>query len=243
MSAILPYDFESETIRVVMLEDDPWWIASDIASILGYRNAPDMTRSLDDDEQGTHVVRRLEGNRSVERPLTIISESGLFAAILKSRKPEARRFRRWVTGEVLPSLRRTGAYRVDDVDPPALPSPALDDAELPRITAAIGVMREARQVWGREECRRIWIRLGLPAPITEAEVAGNALVTKVEAATRAADRFQTHELALRLGLRHDRRTAAELGAALRLLGWERIRARVERQLCYVWQRACVVEAA
>lgn len=65
-----------------------------------------MARNLDDDEKGTHIVSTLSGNQA----LSIINESGLYAVILKSRKKEAKRFRKWVTSEVLPTIRKTGQY-------------------------------------------------------------------------------------------------------------------------------------
>jgi hypothetical protein len=229
---MLPYQFDEQPVRVVLIGDDPWWVASDIARVLGYSHTPHMLRIMDDDEKGVHNLDTPGG----EQQLTIISESGLFAAILKSRKVEAQRFRRWVTGEVLPSLRRHGRYDMHGPNPPELPSPAIEDAELPRLTAAIGIMREARQIWGREECRRIWIRIGLPAPITEAEVLGSDLVQKVEAATRDAEPFQTFELIGRLGLPPDRKHSSEVSAALRLLGWSNKRARVQGVPRYVWHR-------
>ncbi|WP_195197890.1 BRO family protein, partial [Acinetobacter baumannii] len=76
------------------------------ASALDYRMASDMTRFLDDDEKGTHNLRTPSGSQD----LTIINESGLYSAILKSRKPEAKKFKKWVTSEVLPSIRKTGKY-------------------------------------------------------------------------------------------------------------------------------------
>lgn len=109
MSSITPFAFETTDIRVVTNDQgEPWFVAGDVADLLGYRNAPDMTRLLDDDEKGTHNLRTLGG----EQEMTLISESGLYACILKSRRPEAKTFRKWVTGEVLPSLRKTGRYAV-----------------------------------------------------------------------------------------------------------------------------------
>lgn len=106
---ILPFQFETHAVRVVLDESGaPWFVAGDIADVLGYRKANDMTRSLDDDEKGAHILRTLGGDQTV----TIISESGLYHAILKSRKPEAKTFRRWVTHEVLPTIRKTGGYRL-----------------------------------------------------------------------------------------------------------------------------------
>lgn len=109
--SLVPFNFDDNLVRSLMIDDSPWFVATDIAKILDYRNAPDMVRMLDPDEAATHNVRsRSENGVEQDRQVTIISQSGLYHAILKSRKPEARRFRRWVTGELLPELHRTGSY-------------------------------------------------------------------------------------------------------------------------------------
>jgi len=98
-------------LRMVPINDEPWFVASDVASILGYRNAPDMVRNLDEDEADTHIVRiRSDTGTAQDREVSIINESGLDSAILRSRRPEAKSFKKWVTGQVLPSIRKTGAY-------------------------------------------------------------------------------------------------------------------------------------
>ena len=95
-------------LRVIDIHGQPWFVAADVAEALEYRNAPDMVRMLDDDEVGTtQIVRSTSGGNP---NLTIINESGLYSAILRSRKPEAKRFKKWVTSEVLPAIRRTGQY-------------------------------------------------------------------------------------------------------------------------------------
>ncbi|MGM0535510.1 MAG: BRO-N domain-containing protein [Pseudomonadota bacterium] len=106
MSHLIPFNFDDSLIRSTLIDEQPWFVASDIAKILDYREAYVMTRILDDDEKGPHIVRTLGG----EQEMTVINQSGLFHAILKSRKPEARRFRKWVTGELLPTLYREGGY-------------------------------------------------------------------------------------------------------------------------------------
>lgn len=106
MQTLLTFDYSADPVRIVMQHDQPWFVATDVAAILGYRNAPDMVRNLDDDEKGTQIVRTLGGDQE----LTIISESGLYNAIFRSRRAEAHAFRRWVTGTVLPEIRRTGGY-------------------------------------------------------------------------------------------------------------------------------------
>lgn len=121
-TALIPFDFEGQPVRVVTdAHGEPWFVASDIAQSLAYRMASDMTRSLDDDERGTQIVRTPSG----EQEMLVINEPGLFAAILKSRKPEAKRFKRWVTHEVLPAIRKTGSYATPGTLA-ALPAPTHD---------------------------------------------------------------------------------------------------------------------
>lgn len=103
---IIPFTFNTTAVRIVTIDDQVWFVASDIAKALNYPEAKDMTRVLDEDERGRHIVPTPSG----EQEMVIINESGLYHALVKSRKPEAKRFRKWVTGEVLPSIRKTGAY-------------------------------------------------------------------------------------------------------------------------------------
>lgn len=93
-------------IRGWLIDGEPWFVAQDIAAALDYRMASDMTRRLDQDEKGTRPLRTPGGVQNV----TIISESGLYTAILGSRIPGAADFKRWVTRVVLPAIRRTGSY-------------------------------------------------------------------------------------------------------------------------------------
>ena len=107
---IIPFIFDTRPVRALLRDGEPWFVAADLAAVLDYSETAAMTRHLDDDEKGLSTVQTLGGPQE----MTIISESGLYAAILKSRKPEARQFRRWVTGEVLPSIRKTGSYQMAD---------------------------------------------------------------------------------------------------------------------------------
>lgn len=102
------FHFNDLEIRTIDQNGQIWFVASDVAQALNYVGTPQMTRWLDDDEKGMHNLHTLGGNQSV----TIISESGLYHALLKSRKPEARAFRRWVTQEVLPAIRRGSLQEV-----------------------------------------------------------------------------------------------------------------------------------
>jgi prophage antirepressor-like protein len=104
------FQFHDNQIRTLLKDGNPWFVASDVCSTLGYRDTSNGTRWLDDDEKGTHIVSTLGGAQKV----TIISESGLYALVLRSRKAEARKFAKWVTSEVLPAIRKTGSYLNDD---------------------------------------------------------------------------------------------------------------------------------
>ncbi len=93
-------------IRTVVKDGEPWFIAKDIAVALGYKIAGDMTRILDEDEKGAQIVPTPGGDQS----MIAISESGLYSAILRSKRTAAKKFKKWVTSEVLPSIRKHGAY-------------------------------------------------------------------------------------------------------------------------------------
>jgi len=100
------YNFDGWTIRAVTQGNEPWFVASDVADALTIGRTDDAVSRLDDDEKGAATIRTPGGNQK----LTIINESGLYSLILTSRKPEAKRFKKWVTSEVLPSIRKTGGY-------------------------------------------------------------------------------------------------------------------------------------
>lgn len=106
MNEITTFNFNQMPVRVVMRNGNPEFVASDVASILGYRMASDLSRILDDDEKGTHNLRTLGGDQE----MTVITEPGLYKAIIRSQKEEAKPFQRWVAHDVLPSIRKTGGY-------------------------------------------------------------------------------------------------------------------------------------
>ncbi|PUA41451.1 phage antirepressor protein [Pseudomonas protegens] len=105
---IIPFDFEKHPVRAIAINGDPWFVASDICKALRIANTTQALQSLDDDERSMFNIGR-QGNAN------IINESGLFTLILRSREATTpgtpqHRFRKWVTAEVLPSIRRTGRY-------------------------------------------------------------------------------------------------------------------------------------
>lgn len=106
------FDFRGNDVRVVVNEaGEPEWVATDVAKVLGYRDASNMCRRLEEDEAGTRSVNIRSANGvEQDRTVTTITESGLYTAILGSKRPEARDFKRWVTRDVLPAIRKHGAY-------------------------------------------------------------------------------------------------------------------------------------
>lgn len=102
-TAVVPFQFQTSQIRAVAHEGEHWFVAKDVCDVLDIANTTDALKSLDEDERSRFNLGR-------QGSVNIVNESGLYALIFKSRKPDARQFRKWVTGEVLPALRKTGRY-------------------------------------------------------------------------------------------------------------------------------------
>jgi prophage antirepressor-like protein len=117
---VVPFMFETQSqIRVVMIDGEPWFVAVDICSALGLDQVTRALDRLDDDEKQVIDFSTLLNSKGVKnqtlnpgQKINIINESGLYSLIMTSRKPEAKKFRKWVTSEVLPSLRKTGSYSI-----------------------------------------------------------------------------------------------------------------------------------
>lgn len=124
---IQTFQFNGKSIQVINKENQAWFIANEVANLLGYRDAHNLTRILDDDEAGTHNMSiRSENGIEQTRVVTIINESGLYHAAFKSRKAEVKPFRKWVTAEVLPQIRKTGKYENSGSLKPISPIEQLD---------------------------------------------------------------------------------------------------------------------
>ena len=106
MNAIVPFNFDATPIRVQVLDGAPWFVAIDVCTVLDIANHLDALSRLDEDERGSVIVDTLGGRQR----LAAINESGMWKLVLRSRKPAAKRLVRWLTSEVLPSIRRTGGY-------------------------------------------------------------------------------------------------------------------------------------
>ena len=123
-------------VRVIQIEGQPWWVLTDICKVLGISNSRMVADRLDADEKA--ILKSQPGLPLVipNRGLSIISESGLYAVILRSEKPNAKSFRKWVTSEVLPSIRKHGAYITQDTLSQMIGSPEFTDALLDALTDA-----------------------------------------------------------------------------------------------------------
>lgn len=107
MSGIIKFEFEGHSVRLANPDPEaPEWIAKDVCEALEIERTDSALRSLDADEKGTHTVSTPGGPQE----MATVTEAGLYALIGRSRKPAAKRFRRWLNHEVLPSIRRTGGY-------------------------------------------------------------------------------------------------------------------------------------
>lgn len=100
---------EFGSIRTMVIDDEPWFVGKDIASSLGYKNSSDaIVKHIDCEDKGVANCDSPGGTQS----MTIINESGLYSLILSSKLPSAKKFKRWVTSEVLPAIRKTGVYAI-----------------------------------------------------------------------------------------------------------------------------------
>jgi anti-repressor protein len=123
--------FNDRPVRIIDQDGELWFVAKDVCKVLEIKLQANSTRYLDDDERGVCLINTPSG----EQEMTIINEPGLYSLILRSRKAEAKAFKRWVTHDVLPSIRKTGAYL----------SPAISDRQ---VEALITTLEQ-------EVCRRI----------------------------------------------------------------------------------------
>lgn len=131
-ATLIPFHYGDERVRAY--EDDKgtaWFIATDVARILGHRDANDIIKGIDADEKGTKIVRTLKG----EQKLSTISEAGLVTVLMRARVEAAKPFRRWITHEVLPSIRKTGSYSL----PGAAPAPSAEDRALTRARQLVEI--------------------------------------------------------------------------------------------------------
>lgn len=116
MDAVTVFNFQDQhEVRTVVRDGEPWFVAKDICEILELTNPTVAIESLDDDERSKYSLGR-------QGEVNIVNESGLYALVFKSRKPEAKAFRKWVTSDVLPTIRKTGWYEMQQVSQQPVPA-------------------------------------------------------------------------------------------------------------------------
>lgn len=139
------FTFGDLTLRALLLEGEPWFVAKDVAQALGYSETAAMTRRLDEDEK---MSANLAGISPTNPVVTVLSESGLYSAILGSKVEGAKAFKKWVTAEVLPAIRKTGAYQVQkSEDALVLQAFEILQARADRAEAELAVVRPKAEVF------------------------------------------------------------------------------------------------
>ncbi|WP_188738887.1 BRO-N domain-containing protein, partial [Oceanobacillus neutriphilus] len=107
MTDLKVFNFEENNVRTLVIEDEPYFVGKDVAEVLGYRNGSrDINRHVDNEDKLSTRIEYAGQTRNV----TVINESGLYSLILSSKLPAAKKFKRWVTSEVLPQIRKQGLY-------------------------------------------------------------------------------------------------------------------------------------
>lgn len=109
MNNLQVFNFNTNEVRVSIVDGQPWWVAKDICAVLDIDQS--QTRRLEDDEKGLRSIQTLGGDQQ----MLCVNEPGLYSLVIGSRKPEAKEFKRWVTHDVLPSIRKTGMYATQEL--------------------------------------------------------------------------------------------------------------------------------
>ena len=108
---IQSFEFEGKEVKTLKINDEPWFVVKDLATILGYSNTRDaLNKHVDSEDKNTVAIR--DGITRGNPNQTIVNESGMFSLILSSNLPNAKKFKRWVTSEVLPTIRKNGSYQL-----------------------------------------------------------------------------------------------------------------------------------
>lgn len=122
MKDLVIFNYGQKEIRTIEIDGEHFWIAKDVCGVLGIIDVSDAAARLDDDEKLIGVLPVSGQNRK----MILINESGLYTLIIRSNKPEAKKFKRWITHEVLPSIRKTGHYQIEQVSRKQLAQMVLD---------------------------------------------------------------------------------------------------------------------
>lgn len=127
MNELRLFNFENNQVRTLLINDEPWFVGKDVAEILGYSNPRDaLSKHVDSEDKNSVAIH--DGNKGNPN-LTIINESGVYALVFGSKLQSAKKFKHWVTSEVLPTLRKTGSYATPQLTGEELMAKALIEAK------------------------------------------------------------------------------------------------------------------
>lgn len=119
MNNLQVFNYNGNEVRTIQKDGEPWWVLKDVCEVLGLSSPHKVFDRLDEDEKGRNQIPTPGG----EQEMTVVNESGLYNVILRSDKPEAKPFRKWVTSEVLPSIRKHGVYMTPETLEQAILNP------------------------------------------------------------------------------------------------------------------------
>ncbi|MNH94446.1 hypothetical protein D3C73_470670 [compost metagenome] len=154
MNQLKPFMYGPQQVRTVLIENEPWFVAKDICDVLELTNSRMAIERLDTDEKGVSSIDTLGGKQSLQ----VVNEYGLYSLILGSRKPEAKQFKRWITHEVIPSIRKHGAYMSPETIEKTLTSPdfiiqlatQLKDEQTARLSAEAKIAEQQQKLKEQE---------------------------------------------------------------------------------------------
>lgn len=130
MNEVQLFNFENYEVRSLLLNNEPWFVGKDVADVLGYSNSRKaLNDHVDAEDKEVLTSRNVTLKNIPNRGITVVNESGLYSLILSSKLPSAKKFKRWVTSEVLPALRKTGQYQVKELSGQELMAKALIEAQ------------------------------------------------------------------------------------------------------------------
>lgn len=130
MNEVQLFNFENHEVRSLLINSEPWFVGKDVADVLGYSNSRKaLNDHVDAEDKEVLTSRNVTLENIPNRGITVVNESGLYSLILSSKLPSAKKFKRWVTSEVLPALRKTGQYQVKELSGQELMAKALIEAQ------------------------------------------------------------------------------------------------------------------
>ena len=230
MTDLTIFDFETSPVRIVLRDEQPWWVATDISSLLGYRDAPNMVRMLDEDQKDTHSVSTLGGVQS----LFVISEGGMFTCVIRSKRPEAKRFLRWITDEVLPAIFRTGTYSISAHPEPVEGPHRAYLADDTRYRLDLDAVALYRRLAGKAAALGLWATLGLPQPLATPAI-DDGLAAALATWVAGKDRLTYPDIGHGLGIgTPDAAAKRRIADLLTAMGWTYKNTKIAGHQLWLW---------